>query len=133
MMHEFFVLTRNKNEILDITQEVKDILKKSKVKGGLCNVYVPHATCAVIINENYDPNVMDDILKSLANLIPEGKWEHDKVDNNAAAHIKSAIIGPSEKIPVKNGEIQLGQWQDIMLCDFDGPRKRKVIISIIKG
>ena len=132
-MHEFFVLTRNKNEILDITQEVKDILKKSKVKGGLCNVYVPHATCAVIINENYDPNVMDDILKSLANLIPEGKWKHDKVDNNAAAHIKSAIMGPSETIPVKNGEIQLGQWQDIMLCDFDGPRKRKVIISIIKG
>ena len=84
-----------------------------------------------LINENYDPNVMADIINSLNILIPEGKWIHDSIDGNGTAHIKSAIIGPSETIPVKDGSLKLGRWQSIMLADFDGPRTRTIIIQII--
>jgi len=130
-MEEFTVSSSRKHDMLDITQEVNAIVSKSKVKEGLCNVYAPHATCAVMINENYDKNVMDDIVECLQKLIPEGKWKHDKVDNNGASHIKSAIIGPSQTIPVKDCKLLLGRWQDIMLAEFDGPRERTVIVTII--
>ena len=130
MQEEFTIKTSKKQQIVDITEKIKNLVKNSKVKEGICLVYVPHATCAVMINENYDPNVMDDLLNSLNKLIPDGKWLHDSVDGNGAAHIKSAILGPSETIPIKDSELQLGQWQDIMLCDFDGPRQRKIIVTI---
>lgn len=130
MHKEFTIQTSKEQEIVDITSEIKRIVNNSNIKDGMCLVYVPHATCSLIINENYDPNVMTDIINSLSSLVPEGKWIHDNVDGNGAAHIKSAIIGPSEAIPLNNGELQLGQWQDIMLADFDGPRKRKVIVTI---
>jgi secondary thiamine-phosphate synthase enzyme len=130
-MKEFSVSTGKKYDMVDVTEQVKKIVKDSKIKEGVCTVYVPHATCAVLINENYDPNVMEDVLDAMAKLVPEGKWRHDKVDNNGAAHIKSAIIGPSETVPVKNGELLLGTWQDIMLADFDGPKQRKVIVEIV--
>jgi len=130
MSHEFNITTTKKQSIIDITSEVKDIIKNSKIVNGICLVYVPHATCAIIINENYDPNVMVDILDCLDTLVPSGKWRHDTVDNNGAAHIKSALLGPNETIPIKNGQLLLGRWQDIMLCDFDGPRERKVIVTL---
>ena len=129
-MEEFSVSTKSKYDMVDITDKVKKIVKSSKIKKGICAVYVPHATCAILINENYDPNVMDDVLNCMSKLIPEGKWKHDRVDNNGAAHIKSAIIGPSETIPIENGELLLGTWQDIMLADFDGPRQRKIIVTL---
>ncbi|MBW2966256.1 secondary thiamine-phosphate synthase enzyme YjbQ [Candidatus Woesearchaeota archaeon] len=127
-----FTIESSKIEIIDITEQTKKIVKESKVKEGICVVYTAHATCAVMINENWDPNIMDDILEALDKLIPQGKWRHDKVDNNGAAHIKASIIGPSETIPIKDGKLTLGQWQDIMLADFDGPRQRKVIVEILK-
>ena len=134
MQHEFSVKTSKQQEITDLTKEVRDIVKKSKVKEGLCMVYVPHATCAIIVNENYDPSVCDDILLALDKAIPmHAGYKHDRVDNNAAAHIKSAIIGPSETISIKNGNLQLGTWQGIALTEFDGPRERKVIVKILKG
>ena len=111
---------------------IKKIAEKSKISDGICYIYVPHATCAITINENYDPNVCDDILNALNKLIPQGVWKHDAVDNNGAAHIKSAIIGASEFIPINGGELKLGRWQDIMLADFDGPRKRTVYVQIVK-
>lgn len=131
-MEEFTVSTSKSQELVDITNQVKKIVKESKIKEGICNVYVPHATCGVLINENYDPNVMEDIIECLAKVVPEGKWRHDRVDNNGASHIKSAIIGPSEAIPIKDGELLLGTWQDIMLADFDGPKQRRVIVTISK-
>jgi secondary thiamine-phosphate synthase enzyme len=133
MQKEIIISSSKKNEIIDITNEVEKVVSESKVKDGLCNVYVPHATAAVIINENYDPNVMVDILESLSDLIPEGKWRHDSVDGNAAAHIKSAIIGPSENIPIKNGKLQLGTWQSLCFSEFDGPRSNRIIIVNIIG
>lgn len=127
---ELTISSTKKNELIDITSEVEEAIKKSKIKEGICYLYTPHATAAITINENADPNICDDFIEALAKLIPEGRWRHDRIDNNGAAHIKSAIIGPSEIIPIKNGELQLGQWQNIFLCDFDGPRKRRVIVEV---
>jgi secondary thiamine-phosphate synthase enzyme len=132
MQNVISLRTSKKEEILDITEDVQNIVSKSNIRNGLCMIYAKHATAAVIINENYDPNVCVDILNCLNKLIPDGKWLHDRIDNNAAAHIKSAFLGPSEVVPIKDGKLQLGTWQSIMLCDFDGPRNREVVVQIIK-
>lgn len=131
-MQEFKIKTKKKEEIIDITQEVKEIIKKNKISEGMCLIYVPHATAALTINENADPSVCLDFLEALDKIVPQGKWRHDKIDNNGAAHIKSAIIGPSVMIPIRNSNLTLGTWQGIMFCEFDGPRERRVVIKIIK-
>ena len=132
MIIEISVASDKKYQIIDITDEVQKVVSDKGIEQGLCIVYVPHATAAIMINENYDPNIGDDILDSLAENIPEGKWRHDKVDNNAAAHIKAAIIGPSENIPIKDGKLMLGTWQNIVLADFDGPKRRRIIVQILE-
>ena len=132
MQEEFFISTKKKQELIDITSQVSSIIKKSKIKDGLCNVFAAHATAAIIINENYDPNICTDLLNALNKLIPGGIWLHDRIDGNADAHIKAAILGPSETIPVKNGELNLGRWQSCMFVDLDGPRNdRKIIVTIL--
>jgi len=130
---EFIIQTSKKEECIDITTHLKDLLKKTNIENGLLNVYTPHATAAIIINENADPNIQDDFLSALNKLIPQGIWKHDKLDGNAASHIKASIIGPSETIHIKDGNLQLGTWQSPMLVELDGPRERKVIVKIIKG
>jgi len=132
-MQELKIKTKKKEEIVDITAEIEKIVKKSKVNEGLCIVYVPHATAAVTINENADPCVCLDFLEALSDIIPEGKWRHDRIDRNAAAHIKAALIGPSVSIPIKNNSLALGTWQGIMFCEFDGPRERKIFVEIVKN
>ena len=132
MQEEFILQTSKKQELIDITDKVNSIIKKSKASGGLCNVFAAHATAAIIINENYDPNICLDLLDLLSRLIPSGVWRHDEVDGNADSHIKSAILGSSETIPIKNGKLVLGQWQAIQFCEMDGPRNnRKIIVTII--
>lgn len=130
---EFTVSTNKKQELIDITNQVEEAVKKSGINAGLCNVYVPHATAAIAINENADPNVALDVIDALDLMIKKDGWKHDCIDNNAAAHIKSTIIGPSDTIPITKGKLQLGTWQNIFLCCFDGPRKRKIIVTISKG
>jgi secondary thiamine-phosphate synthase enzyme len=129
-MEEFSIKTSRQNQIIDITAQVVEIVRKSAVEEGICCVYTPHTTAAITVNENDDPNVCDDILEGLAKLIPEGIWRHDRVDNNAAAHIKASLIGPSEAIPVKDGRLLLGMWQAVMLVELDGPRERRVIVEV---
>ena len=134
MQEEFYLSTKNKQELIDITGKVSSIVKKSKIKDGLCNIFAAHATAAIIINENYDPNICLDLLDSLNKLIPSGIWRHDKIDGNADSHIKAAILGPQETIPIKNSELQLGRWQSIMMCELDGPRQdRKIIVTILSS
>lgn len=133
MIKTITVSSSEKNDIIDINNMVVELVAQSNIKDGFVVVYAPHATCAIIINENYDPNIMQDILDSLSSLIPEGKWRHDAIDKNAAAHIKASILGPSEIIPIKDSKLMLGQWQSIMLADFDGPRQRKVIVQVISN
>ena len=126
------ISTSKKQEMVDITQEVSSVLKKSKVKQGTCHIYVKHTTSAIIINENADPNICIDILEALNKVIEEGIWRHDKIDNNAASHIKASILGSSETIPIKNNELQLGAWQSPMFVELDGPKNnRKMIITIM--
>ena len=129
-MPEFSVRTRKKQEMVDITERVADLVTQSGVSDGICLVYVPHATAAVAINENADPNVCEDILDALANVIPEGRWRHDRIDNNAAAHIKATILGPGQTVPVRGSRLLLGTWQSLMLVELDGPRARTVIVEV---
>ncbi|MGD2073004.1 MAG: secondary thiamine-phosphate synthase enzyme YjbQ [Candidatus Thorarchaeota archaeon] len=126
---QFSVKTNKREEIIDITSRVKELVERKK--GKACLVYVPHATCAVIVNENYDQAVCEDILHYLREQIPQGKWKHDNIDNNADSHIKAILLGPSELIPMQNGELQLGQWQGIGLVELDGPRERNVVIEVL--
>ncbi len=129
-MPDLTIRTRKTQEMLDITAQVSEAVRRSGVANGLCLVYVPHATAAVVINENADPNVCQDILDALGRMVPEGAWRHDRVDNNAAAHIKATILGPSQTIPVCEGGLRLGTWQSVMLVEFDGPRDRTVIVEV---
>ena len=132
MQEEITLSTSKKQELIDITGRINAIIKKSKINNGICNIFAAHATAAIIINENYDTNVCLDLLDALNKLIPSGIWRHDRIDNNADAHIKSAILGASETIPVKNNQLELGRWQSIMIAELDGPRKdRKIIVTII--
>jgi len=134
-MHTITISTSKKQELIDITQEVKNIVSKSNVKEGVCFVYVPHATAGITINENADPNIQTDIIKAMNDIIPEhNRYLHDSIDNNAAAHIKSSIIGVSKTIPIKNNKLMLGTWQAIMFVELDGPRQnRRIIVSTLKS
>jgi secondary thiamine-phosphate synthase enzyme len=129
MIHKINVKTRAKTEFQDITDQVSDAVKESGIEDGLCVVYVPHTTAAVMINEHADPDVVDDIAAQLDRMVPwNGQYKHD--EGNSAAHIKAALIGPSKTIIVQYGELALGTWQGIFFCDFDGPRNRTITVKI---
>jgi secondary thiamine-phosphate synthase enzyme len=127
---ELKVRTSKRYEVIDLTRQIAEAVKAAHISEGLCNVYVPHATAAIIINENDDQQIGFDLLDALEKLIPEGIWRHDQVDSNGAAHLKAAILGPSETIPIQDGRLALGTWQAVMLVELDGPRDRKVIVTI---
>ena len=129
----FTLETSRHNEVHDVTEQVSKVVAESGTLEGQCTVYTPHATAAITINENADPNIGADFLKALQKMVIEHDgWLHDRVDNNAAAHIKSALVGPSETIPISGGRLTLGTWQNIFFCEFDGPRRtRKIIVSVI--
>lgn len=129
-MVELYIRTNRKWHVIDITSQVTEIVENSGVSEGTCLVYVRHTTAAVTINENADPNIGVDLVEALNRLIPEGIWQHDKIDDNGAAHIKASLIGPSEMIPVRDGKLLLGRWQAVMLVEFDGPRDRQVIVTV---
>jgi secondary thiamine-phosphate synthase enzyme len=131
VQREFRVRSRQKFEMLDITGQVAEVVGESAVGEGLCSVYVTHATAAVVINENDDPNVCTDTLDALDKLVPQGVWRHDRVDDNGAAHIKAAILGPGETIPVREGRLLLGTWQAIMVVELDGPKERRVVVTVM--
>jgi secondary thiamine-phosphate synthase enzyme len=114
---------------------VERAVAEAGIDAGQATVFTPHATAAITINENDDPNIGRDLTSALDRMVPlHAGWLHDKdkIDNNAAAHIKSAIVGPSETIPIAGGKLCLGRWQNVFLCDFDGPRpERTVLVSIL--
>lgn len=126
---QLIINTAKRQEIIDITSNIKEFVKKEGKTGNACLVYVPHTTCAVILNENYDPDVNQDILDYLNKQVPSGIGKHN--EGNSDAHIKTSLIGNAQIIPLEKGELQLGTWQGIGLAEFDGPRKRKIIVKII--
>ena len=130
MVHEIHVRTREKRQMVDLTDRLAEIVAASGVEEGTCTVFVAHATAAVVINENDDPNVCVDTLDALDKLVPAGIWRHDQVDGNAASHIQAAMLGPSETVLVAEGRLLLGRWQAVMLVELDGPRERRVLVQV---
>lgn len=129
-MVAFQVSTGRKEELIDITAKVAEAVSKSSIDSGLCVVYVPHTTAAVTINENADPAVSKDILLGLSHMKLESlHFAH--LEGNSPAHIKSSLIGCSVSVIVEKGRLQLGTWQGIFFCEFDGPRTRKVMVQCI--
>ena len=131
MLTEFRIRTTAKREMIDLTARVVELVAHAGVAEGLCSVYTPHATAAIVVNENDDPNVCVDVLDALDRLIPAGVWRHDRVDGNAASHIQATILGPGETIPVRAGKLCLGTWQAVMLVELDGPRDRRVVVTVV--
>ncbi len=123
--------TRKNNQLVDITREIEKVVSESGVKSGLVNIYVQGATAGIMIQENWDESVQNDVVSLLRKLVPHGVWEHDSQDNNGDSHLKAGIVGPSETIPVIDGRMGLSTWQNIFLCEFDGPRsERRVVVTI---
>ncbi len=126
------ISTDNHNGLYDITKQVESIVQKSPIKNGIVSVYVQGATAAIMIQENWDDSVQTDVITLLRKLIPQGVWEHDAQDGNGDAHLKAGLVGPSETIPIINGKLGLSTWQNIFVCEFDGPRSvRNVVVSIL--
>ena len=123
------VKTTQRTELVDITAEVEKLVSASGVQHGLCHLYVPHTTAGIIINENDDPDVARDIEATFDRLVPKnGPYRHR--EGNADSHIKSALVGVSETVPIDAGRVSLGRWQGIFFCEFDGPRHRQVRVKI---
>jgi secondary thiamine-phosphate synthase enzyme len=128
-MTSFDVTTHVRTELLDITDRVRDAVAQSKVGSGICFVYVPHTTAAVTVNESYDSDVASDITAALSKLVPHrAGYAHS--EGNADAHIKAAMVGSCQAIPVEDGRLALGRWQGVFFCEFDGPRQRRVQVQV---
>ena len=127
------VRTNRQTELLSITEQIQEAVTKSGIVNGICHVYVPHTTAAVTINENADPMVAHDILLAVDKLIPLRDPEYRHMEGNSAAHIKACFFGTSETIFVRDSRLQLGTWQGIFFCEFDGPRSRRVDVRTVEG
>lgn len=133
-MRETITLTTNKREeLIDITDAVRKIVTRSAMVNGIVHVYAQGATAAMMIQENWDDSVQLDVVTLLRKLIPSGVWLHDAQDDNGDAHLKAGLVGPSETIPVIDGQLGLSRWQNIFFCEFDGPRsERHVVCTLIR-
>ncbi|PIE34077.1 hypothetical protein CSA56_09215 [candidate division KSB3 bacterium] len=130
MIETIEISTYSKTEFIDITSQIRGIVKKSGIQHGMCHVFVPHTTAGVTINENADPSVQRDMLMELNKVIPfEDQYTH--YEGNSAAHIKSSLFGNSLFVFVENGALVLGTWQGIYFCEFDGPRRRKALAKVV--
>jgi secondary thiamine-phosphate synthase enzyme len=125
----FAVKTTRRSQLVDITERVAEAVEKMKVGEGLCHVFIPHTTAGVTINEGADPDVAADVESHLAELVPkESQFEH--AEGNSDSHIKTILVGPSCTAPVRDGKLALGTWQAIFLCEWDGPRTRRVEVAV---
>ncbi|MEF3279704.1 MAG: secondary thiamine-phosphate synthase enzyme YjbQ [Elusimicrobiota bacterium] len=132
MLHKIEIRTKSKQEIIDITQMIEELVKKNKWIDGVCFIYCPHTTCGVAINEGADPSVKADIINKLSELIPtDGDYLH--LEGNSHSHIKSILTGNSISIFIENNKLELGRWQSIYLLEFDGPRNRNILVKFLKS
>lgn len=132
-MNSILSIPTHKREVLvDVTDAVRRIVVQSGIQEGLVNVYVRGATAAIMIQENWDDSVQEDVVDLLRKLIPNGVWQHDRQDGNGDSHLKAGLVGPSETIPLMNGKMALSTWQNLFLCEFDGPRDaREIVVTIL--
>ena len=125
------VSTQQPRQLVDITEDAREQVRRSGIREGICALYAHGATAALMVQENDDPNIATDVLACLDRLIPAGGWLHDRIDSNGASHIQAGLVGPSETVPIRDGELALSTWQNVFLCDFDGPRHiRKILVTI---
>jgi secondary thiamine-phosphate synthase enzyme len=130
VQEDFRISTKSRNQMIDISSQVGSLVSKSGINNGDVIVYCPHTTAAITINENADPSVPHDMLLTLEQLLPQHRSGYRHSEGNSDSHCKSSLIGCSEQILLKGGSLQLGTWQGIFFCEFDGPRSRKVIVQI---
>jgi len=127
------VATRQRETLVDITGQVKQVVSASGVRDGIATVYAQGATAALMIQENWDESVQTDVVNFLRQIIPKGVWLHDQQDGNGDSHLKAGLVGPSETVPIIDGRLGLSTWQNIFLCEFDGPRsERHIVCTIIR-
>lgn len=125
------VATHQRETLVDITGQVKQVITASGVRDGVVTVYAQGATAAVMIQENWDESVQTDVVNFLRQIIPKGVWLHDRQDGNGDSHLKAGLVGPSETVPVIDGKLGLSTWQNIFLCEFDGPRSERHIVCTV--
>jgi secondary thiamine-phosphate synthase enzyme len=123
--------TQAREELVDITPQVREAVRASGIRDGLVALYAQGATAAIMIQENWDDSVQTDVVELLRKLIPRGVWRHDAQDGNGDAHLKSGLVGPSETIPLIEGQLGLSTWQNVFFCEFDGPRRERTVVCTI--
>lgn len=132
MIKEFRIATENRYQLIDVTGEVEKIIGESGIKEGLCLVFVPHSTAAIVLTEN-EESLKKDWLAVLKKLVSNFDFLHNQIDNNADSHILSGLLGQGKILPIENGKLVRGTWQQIFLVELDGPRKRKIIVKLLTG
>jgi len=126
--------TRRREELIDITNQVAEVVSQSGIRDGLVSVYAQGSTGAIMIQENWDDSVQTDVVQLLRKMIPRGVWLHDQQDGNGDAHLKAGLVGPSETVPLMDGKLGLSRWQNLFFCEFDGPRaQRNIVCTVISG
>src|SRR5919112_1672186 len=130
-MYTLKIRSREREELVEFTDEVRRKLKESGARDGVCVVFVRHTTAGLTVNENADPDVPRDMLHALRTLLPQHGMGFRHGEGNSDAHIKATLVGPSVSVPFEDGELLLGRWQGIFLCEFDGPREREVLVTIL--
>jgi len=131
MFKELKLESKKRNELINITSQVEEVVIASGAESGICVVYAPHTTAGIIINENADPDVKTDLLDALEKMVPKIKFKHE--EGNSDAHLKSLICGKEKSMVVEKGSLKLGQWDGLFLAEFDGPRNRKIFVKIVEG
>jgi len=129
MIVQLDVRTRAHSELQDITASVQRVVAESSVQEGVCHLFVPHTTAGLTLNENWDPDVRSDLVRALAEMVPDVPYNHG--EGNSPAHLMSTLVGASETLLVSDGRLVLGSWQGIYLAEFDGPRRRRVLVKIV--
>jgi len=130
MLHYLQVSSRSRNELIDITARIEDLIRISGVSSGVCYLYCLHTTAGITVNEGADPDVRSDISRFLDSMVPfDAAFDH--LEGNSDAHVKSSLVGVSETLLIENGRLLLGTWQAVYFCEFDGPRSRKVAVKIV--
>jgi secondary thiamine-phosphate synthase enzyme len=132
MIRRLEIATSSRSQMLDVTREVERAVSESGVQEGFCHIYVPHTTAGIAINENADPSVAQDILAVLEKMAPRGgSYRH--LEGNADSHVKASIVGSSETVLIEGGRLVLGTWQGLFLCEFDGPRRRRLLVKVVEA
>ncbi len=132
MIHEIRLQSKRRDEMIDITSQIEDLVAKANIQDGLAVVYSSHTTAGITINENADPDVQKDILRRLDEIYPWDMPGDQHFEGNSAAHLKASTVGSSQTVIIHEGKLLLGRWQGIYFCEFDGPRSRTCYVKILR-